>query len=73
MISGFEGELRDYQKRGVEWLKFLTEHGFGALLADDMGLGKTIQVIAWALKLRSCEVEKLRSPRAPDASQPLNS
>ena len=57
MISGFEGELRDYQKRGVEWLKFLTEHGFGALLADDMGLGKTIQVIAWILgivRLNDC-------------------
>ena len=48
-IAGFSGELRDYQRRGVEWLKFLTEHGFGALLADDMGLGKTIQVIAWIL------------------------
>ena len=47
--AGFQGELRDYQKRGVEWLKFLTEHGFGALLADDMGLGKTIQIIAWIL------------------------
>ena len=48
-IAGFSGELRDYQRRGVEWLSFLTEHGFGALLADDMGLGKTIQVIAWVL------------------------
>ena len=46
---GFVGELRDYQQRGVAWLRFLTEHGFGALLADDMGLGKTIQVIAWIL------------------------
>ena len=47
--KGFVGELRDYQQRGVEWLRFLTGHGFGALLADDMGLGKTIQVIAWTL------------------------
>ena len=53
---GFAGELRDYQRRGVRWLQFLTEHGFGALLADDMGLGKTIQVIAWVL--RSLEVWK---------------
>ena len=71
-IVGFTGRLRDYQRRGVEWLSFLTRHGFGALLADDMGLGKTIQVIAWALKLRSCEVEKLRSSRTPEVSQPLN-
>ena len=49
---GFVGELRDYQRRGVAWLSFLTGHGFGALLADDMGLGKTIQVIAWILKTR---------------------
>ena len=49
LIPGFQGELRAYQRRGVEWLAFLTEHGFGALLADDMGLGKTIQVIAWIL------------------------
>ena len=48
-VEGFCGELRDYQRRGVAWLSFLTSHGFGALLADDMGLGKTIQVIAWVL------------------------
>ena len=50
--EGFEGELRDYQQRGVEWLSFLTGNGFGALLADDMGLGKTVQVIAWVLRGR---------------------
>lgn len=48
--KGFVGELRDYQKRGVAWLSFLTDHGFGALLADDMGLGKTSQTIAWMLR-----------------------
>ena len=48
-IPGFEGALRDYQSRGVEWISFLTDNGFGALLADDMGLGKTIQTIAWML------------------------
>ena len=53
-IPGFSGELRDYQRRGVAWLKFLTGHGFGALLADDMGLGKTIQVIAWVLSAIDC-------------------
>ena len=53
-IDGFVGELRDYQRRGVEWLAFLTGHGFGALLADDMGLGKTVQVIAWVLSATDC-------------------
>lgn len=45
--TSFLGILRPYQQQGVAWLKFLTDHGFGALLADDMGLGKTIQTIAW--------------------------
>lgn len=37
--------LRDYQKRGVNWLVFLKRAGLGALLADDMGLGKTLQAL----------------------------
>ena len=49
---GFCGELMTHQRRGVSWIEFLTEHGFGALLADDMGLGKTAQVIAWMLRRR---------------------
>ena len=48
--KGFKGELRDYQRRGYSWLTYLTDRGFGALLADDMGLGKTVQTIAWLLK-----------------------
>ena len=50
--GGFNGTLRDYQLRGVEWMHYLASRGFGALLADDMGLGKTIQAIAWMLKTR---------------------
>ena len=48
-VLGFNGTLRDYQAEGVAWMRFLTDNGFGALLADDMGLGKTIQTIAWVL------------------------
>jgi len=44
--SAFLGELRDYQREGLGWLKFLQRFGFGGCLADDMGLGKTIQVLA---------------------------
>lgn len=51
-IPGLNGELRGYQARGVAWLRFLTDHGLGALLADDMGLGKTIQTIGWLLSCR---------------------
>ena len=43
--AGFQGELRTYQQRGVDWLLFLRSAGLGALLADDMGLGKTVQAI----------------------------
>lgn len=55
--DGFSGALRDYQRDGVAWLRFLTDHGFGALLADDMGLGKTVQVIAWLLEASQSRAE----------------
>lgn len=38
--------LRNYQRRGVEWMHHLGETGCHGLLADEMGLGKTAQVIA---------------------------
>lgn len=38
--STFHGQLRPYQIKGVSWLAFLKQFGFGACLADDMGLGK---------------------------------
>ncbi|MCR9293772.1 MAG: DEAD/DEAH box helicase [bacterium] len=43
---GFRGELRNYQREGLAWLKFLQKCQLGGCLADDMGLGKTIQVLA---------------------------
>ncbi|MEA5537344.1 DEAD/DEAH box helicase [Crocosphaera sp. XPORK-15E] len=42
----FQGELRDYQLEGFNWLARLSFWGVGACLADDMGLGKTIQALA---------------------------
>ena len=45
--EGFIGELRPYQKAGLDWLHFLRNYDFGGILADDMGLGKTIQVLAF--------------------------
>ena len=44
--EGLNGQLRPYQKAGLDWLHFLHQYGFGGILADDMGLGKTIQVLA---------------------------
>ncbi len=49
--QGFTGELRPYQKAGLDWLHFLHEYGFGGCLADDMGLGKTIEVLAFLQSL----------------------
>ena len=42
-----KAELRDYQKKGIQWLQMLHHYGFGGILADDMGLGKTLQAIAF--------------------------
>lgn len=47
--------LREYQKRGVEWLLQLASLGIGGLLADEMGLGKTIQTLAFLHLLESSE------------------
>ncbi len=41
-----EVSLRDYQKDGIRWLKYLYDNNFGGCLADDMGLGKTVQTIS---------------------------
>lgn len=42
----FNGQLRNYQKEGFKWLRFLREYNFSGCLADDMGLGKTVQTLA---------------------------
>ena len=42
-----KANLRDYQKKGIQWLQMLYHYGFGGILADDMGLGKTLQAIAF--------------------------
>jgi SNF2 family DNA or RNA helicase len=52
-ISG--GTLRGYQKRALDFLAYLSELGFGGVLADDMGLGKTLMVIAYLLWRRHSE------------------
>lgn len=46
VIVGIDGDLRNYQERGVAWLQQLSAMGAGGVLADQMGLGKTIQAIA---------------------------
>ncbi|MFD4182095.1 SNF2 helicase-associated domain-containing protein, partial [Rhodococcus sp. NPDC058514] len=43
---GLVARLRPYQRRGLDWLAFMSDLGLGAVLADDMGLGKTVQLLA---------------------------
>jgi SNF2 family DNA or RNA helicase len=49
----FRGELRDYQREALGWMRFLRDFGFGGCLADDMGLGKTVMVLALLDKRRT--------------------
>ena len=46
------GEMRDYQVMGLNWLVSLHENGISGILADEMGLGKTLQTIAFLGYLR---------------------
>jgi hypothetical protein len=39
--------LRPYQVAGYQWLNYLSEIGWGGILADDMGLGKTVQALSF--------------------------
>jgi SNF2 family DNA or RNA helicase len=55
--ADFDGELRPYQKRGLGWITYLENNGFGGILADDMGLGKTIQVLARLVAERAAATE----------------
>lgn len=57
--AGLKAQLRDYQKRGVSWLRYLETLGLNGCLADDMGLGKTMQVIATLI------LEKQENQSAP--------
>lgn len=38
--------LREYQRRGVDWMYWMSHNQLGAVLADDMGLGKTLQLLS---------------------------
>lgn len=47
-----QGEMRDYQIAGLNWLVSLHENGISGILADEMGLGKTLQTISFLGYLR---------------------
>ncbi|KAL4204250.1 hypothetical protein AMTRI_Chr01g108830 [Amborella trichopoda] len=47
----FNGSLKEYQLKGLQWLVNCYEQGLNGILADEMGLGKTIQAIAFLAHL----------------------
>ncbi|KAF7165934.1 hypothetical protein CNMCM5623_009926 [Aspergillus felis] len=52
-----QGEMRDYQVAGLNWLVSLHENGISGILADEMGLGKTLQTISFLGYLRHlCDI-----------------
>ncbi|MER7053314.1 DEAD/DEAH box helicase [Streptomyces sp. NPDC000351] len=53
--AALDATLRDYQRRGLNWLARMTSLGLGCCLADDMGLGKTITLIALHLHRQADE------------------
>jgi SNF2 family DNA or RNA helicase len=59
-LKGLNTQLRPYQEKGVDWLRFLFENQLGGLLCDDMGLGKTHQAMALISWLK--EKERVKSP-----------
>jgi len=53
-----QGEMRDYQVAGLNWLVSLHENGISGILADEMGLGKTLQTISFLGYLRFvCDIK----------------
>lgn len=47
------GELRDFQLRGVNWLRYNWSSKRNSILADEMGLGKTVQTVAFLSWLKN--------------------
>lgn len=60
-VKGFNGQLRNYQLVGVNYLKALSNLGFGGILADEMGLGKTIQIISFLLEEKNLKEDNKKS------------
>ena len=62
--KAFSGELREYQRDGLGWIRWLEQAGLGGCLADDMGLGKTVQVLAHLAGRRTKKPSLVVAPRS---------
>lgn len=49
--SIFNGKLKAYQLKGMNWLANLYDQGINGILADEMGLGKTVMSVAFMAHL----------------------
>ena len=58
--KNLEHILRPYQVAGYHWLNYLSEVGWGGILADDMGLGKTVQALSF-LQFQKDQQGRLRA------------
>lgn len=67
----FKGTLRPYQSRGVSWMAFQEQLGFGICLADDMGLGKTVQLLALLAWEREVSLPVGSQPAVDAAVEPV--
>ena len=56
-------KLRDYQKEGYYWFKFIDKYNFGGILADDMGLGKTVQSLTFLKSKDTAQPALIICPR----------
>lgn len=60
--EAYQPILRDYQKKGYQWLRLMEHYGFGSILADDMGLGKTLQMITYFESLKDQGIHLVVAP-----------
>lgn len=63
-LSKINATLKDYQVKGVKWLKTIEKYNFGGILADEMGLGKTLQVIAFLATRKSTKANLIVCPKS---------